>query len=77
MNIPGRILLDPGPSSVPQRILKALGSPTLGHLDPRYIEIGAGLGPFAGKAWRIGLMGHSATQANVDLVLAALKDSLS
>lgn len=41
------------------------------------IEIGAGLGPFAGKAWRIGLMGHSATRANVDLVLAALKDSLS
>ncbi len=36
------------------------------------IEIGAGLGPFAGKAWRIGLMGHSATTANVDLVLAAL-----
>ena len=41
------------------------------------IEIGAGLDPFAGKARRIGLMGHSATQANVDLVLAALKDSLS
>lgn len=41
------------------------------------IEIGSGLGPFAGKAWRIGLMGHSATRANVDLVLAALKDSLS
>jgi alanine-glyoxylate transaminase/serine-glyoxylate transaminase/serine-pyruvate transaminase len=40
------------------------------------IEIGAGLGPFAGKAWRIGLMGHSASQANVDLVLAALKDCI-
>ena len=37
------------------------------------IEIGAGLGPFAGKAWRIGLMGHAATQRNVDLLLAALK----
>ncbi len=41
-------------------------------LDEYGIEIGAGLGPFAGKAWRIGLMGHSATTANVDLVLAAL-----
>jgi alanine-glyoxylate transaminase / serine-glyoxylate transaminase / serine-pyruvate transaminase len=45
-------------------------------LENYNIEIGAGLGPFAGKAWRIGLMGHAATQANVDLVLAALKDSL-
>lgn len=45
-------------------------------LDDYSIEIGAGLGPFAGKAWRIGLMGHSATQANVDLVLAALVDCL-
>jgi aspartate aminotransferase-like enzyme len=26
----------------------------------------------AGKAWRIGLIGHSATVRNVDLVLAAL-----
>jgi alanine-glyoxylate transaminase/serine-glyoxylate transaminase/serine-pyruvate transaminase len=40
------------------------------------IEIGAGLGPMAGKAWRIGIMGHSCTKRNVDLVLAALKDVL-
>lgn len=43
-------------------------------LNDYSIEIGAGLGPFAGKAWRIGLMGHSATQANVDLLLAALAE---
>jgi len=42
-------------------------------LEEYSIEIGAGLGPFAGKAWRIGLMGHAATQRNVDLLLAALK----
>lgn len=36
------------------------------------IEIGAGLGPFKGQAWRIGLMGASATKANVALLLAAL-----
>ena len=41
-------------------------------LEEYGIEIGAGLGPMAGKAIRIGLMGHSASQRNVDLVLAAL-----
>ena len=45
-------------------------------LEDYSIEIGAGLGPLAGKTWRIGLMGHSATQANVDLLLAALVDCL-
>lgn len=40
------------------------------------IEIGAGLGPMAGKAWRIGIMGHSCSKRNVDLVLAALKKVL-
>ena len=39
MHIPERILMGPGPSTVSQRVLRALGSPTLGHLDPRYIEI--------------------------------------
>jgi len=37
------------------------------------VEIGAGLGPFKGKAWRIGLMGHSSTRRNVTMVLAALE----
>lgn len=40
------------------------------------IEIGAGLGPMAGKALRIGLMGHGATVRNVELVLAALREIL-
>jgi alanine-glyoxylate transaminase/serine-glyoxylate transaminase/serine-pyruvate transaminase len=40
------------------------------------IEIGAGLGPFKGKAWRLGLMGSSSTRQNVMLVLAALDDIL-
>jgi alanine-glyoxylate transaminase/serine-glyoxylate transaminase/serine-pyruvate transaminase len=40
------------------------------------IEIGAGLGPMAGKAWRIGLMGYGSTIRNVDLVLTALKEVL-
>ncbi|MGN6134013.1 MAG: pyridoxal-phosphate-dependent aminotransferase family protein [Aureliella sp.] len=41
------------------------------------IEIGAGLGPFKGQAWRVGLMGASSTQANVVLVLGALERLLS
>src|SRR5690348_4405876 len=34
-----RILLGPGPSPVPQRVLRALGAPTLGHLDPQYLAL--------------------------------------
>lgn len=37
------------------------------------IEIGAGLGPLAGKIWRIGIMGHTARRENVDRLLGALK----
>lgn len=40
------------------------------------IEMGAGLGIFKGKAWRIGLMGHSASKRNVALLLAGLKEVL-
>jgi len=40
------------------------------------IEIGAGLGPFAGKAWRIGIMGSSCTRRNVILLLGALETIL-
>jgi alanine-glyoxylate transaminase/serine-glyoxylate transaminase/serine-pyruvate transaminase len=40
------------------------------------IEIGGGLGPFKGKAWRIGLMGASSTRRNVTLALAALETIL-
>lgn len=40
------------------------------------LEIGAGLGDFAGKVWRIGLMGHSCNRRNVLLCLTALEDVL-
>jgi alanine-glyoxylate transaminase/serine-glyoxylate transaminase/serine-pyruvate transaminase len=40
------------------------------------IEIGAGLGPLAGKIWRVGLMGSSSTEALVTLFLAALGKSM-
>ncbi|MBC8324893.1 MAG: alanine--glyoxylate aminotransferase family protein [Verrucomicrobia subdivision 3 bacterium] len=45
-------------------------------LNDHGIEIGPGLGPLAGKVWRIGLMGHSSSEANVNRVLAALKELL-
>jgi alanine-glyoxylate transaminase / serine-glyoxylate transaminase / serine-pyruvate transaminase len=41
------------------------------------IEIGGGLGPLAGKVWRIGLMGESARQENVLAVLAAIEQGLA
>lgn len=37
------------------------------------LEIGAGLGALAGKIWRIGLMGYSARQENVDYCLESIK----
>jgi len=40
------------------------------------IEIGGGLGPLAGKIWRIGLMGHTARPENVDRFLGSLKKLL-
>ncbi|MEL7296692.1 MAG: alanine--glyoxylate aminotransferase family protein [Pseudomonadota bacterium] len=41
-------------------------------LTQHSMEIGAGLGKFAGNAWRIGLMGHNATIERADLVADAL-----
>ena len=40
------------------------------------IEIGGGLGEFAGKAWRVGLMGHACRRRNVVLFLSALETIL-
>lgn len=40
------------------------------------IEIGGGLGPLAGKIWRVGLMGASSTSNNVLLLLACLEGAL-
>jgi alanine-glyoxylate transaminase/serine-glyoxylate transaminase/serine-pyruvate transaminase len=40
------------------------------------IEIGGGLGDFKGKAWRVGLMGHTSRSENVLAFLAALEQCL-
>jgi alanine-glyoxylate transaminase/serine-glyoxylate transaminase/serine-pyruvate transaminase len=46
-------------------------------LEEYGIEIGGGLGVMAGKAWRIGLMGHGATVRNVDVILTALRAAMA
>jgi alanine-glyoxylate transaminase/serine-glyoxylate transaminase/serine-pyruvate transaminase len=41
------------------------------------LDIGAGLGPLAGKIWRVGIMGYSCKPENVMLCLSALGSVLS
>jgi alanine-glyoxylate transaminase/serine-glyoxylate transaminase/serine-pyruvate transaminase len=40
------------------------------------IEVGGGLGEFAGRAWRIGLMGHAARERSVVALLGAVDELL-
>ncbi len=40
------------------------------------IEVGGGLGEYAGRMWRIGCMGHTARPRNVTLLLGALGEIL-
>jgi alanine-glyoxylate transaminase/serine-glyoxylate transaminase/serine-pyruvate transaminase len=48
------------------------------HLLEEYgIEIGAGLGPLAGKIWRVGLMGASSAPRLIVLLLGALESALA
>ncbi|RZS93231.1 pyridoxal-phosphate-dependent aminotransferase family protein [Aquimarina brevivitae] len=43
-------------------------------LDEYNIEVGGGLGDFAGKIWRIGIMGESCTLNHVNMLISALED---
>ncbi len=38
-NPPVRTLMGPGPSDVSPRVLEALSRPTIGHLDPRFVDL--------------------------------------
>ncbi|HYW78022.1 MAG TPA: alanine--glyoxylate aminotransferase family protein [Thermoguttaceae bacterium] len=60
---------------VPEGVDEAAVRKTL--LQDHDIEIGAGLGPLAGKIWRIGLMGHTARPANVERLVEALKSAMA
>ena len=46
-------------------------------LDEYNIEIGAGLGPLAGKIWRVGLMGASSSPRLIVLLRGALDSALA
>ena len=39
LNLPVRTLLGPGPSNVHPRVLRAMATPVLGHLDPKFLEL--------------------------------------
>ncbi len=58
------------PSGVDERAVRQ----TL--LETHKIEIGAGLGPLAGRVWRVGLMGSGATADNVERVSRALRGAI-
>lgn len=59
---------------VPQGVDEAAVRKTL--LTTYNLEVGAGLGPLAGKIWRVGLMGASSTPQSVLLFLATLEGAL-
>lgn len=46
-------------------------------LDEFNIEIGAGLGPLAGKIWRVGLMGASSSPRLIVLLRGALESAFA
>jgi alanine-glyoxylate transaminase/serine-glyoxylate transaminase/serine-pyruvate transaminase len=62
------VLLPPGVDDGPTRrtLLEHYG-----------IEVGGGVGEFAGKMWRVGCMGHTARPRNVTLLLGALEELLA
>src|SRR5437764_158461 len=60
---------------VPDRVDEAAVRKHL--LDEFNIEIGAGLGPLAGKIWRVGLRGASSSPRLLDLLHGALEAALA
>jgi alanine-glyoxylate transaminase / serine-glyoxylate transaminase / serine-pyruvate transaminase len=63
---------------VPERLPSGMDEAAVRRtLLERYgIEVGGGLGAYAGKVWRIGCMGHTARPRNVTLLLGALAEIL-
>jgi len=39
LNVPTRTLLGPGPSDVHPRVLQAMATPMIGHMDPEFIQV--------------------------------------
>ena len=76
------LIADPAANRLPQLTAATLPdgldeAPLRRQLLDRFdIEIGGGLGAFAGRAWRIGLMGHNARERSVVTLLAAVDQLL-
>ena len=39
LSAPQKVLLGPGPSTVHPRVLAAMASPVMGHLDPAFFQV--------------------------------------
>lgn len=52
ISIPQRVLLGPGPSDMPSRVLQAIGQPTIGHLDPVFLQLMDGIRAGLKKVYR-------------------------
>ena len=61
--------------NIPEGVDEAAVRKTL--LNSYNLEIGAGLGPMAGKIWRVGLMGYASNETNVLFCLGAMDAVLS
>ena len=57
---------------IPSRLIEREADVRKRLLTEFNLEIGAGLGPLAGKIWRIGIMGYSCKPENIMLCLSAL-----
>lgn len=45
-------------------------------MDKYKVEISGGLGPSAGKVWRVGILGYNAQPQNIQLVLDCFRGGL-
>jgi alanine-glyoxylate transaminase/serine-glyoxylate transaminase/serine-pyruvate transaminase len=52
LNLPTRLLLGPGPSNPHPRVLQALSYPTIGHLDPCFVELMSEVQELLRYAWQ-------------------------
>jgi aspartate aminotransferase-like enzyme len=72
-----RAMAEPVLSHVDPDVLASLDAAVRRRLLTEFgIEIGAGLGPLAGKVWRVGLMGSSSSRSLLALLLGALEHIL-
>lgn len=54
LSLSPRLLLGPGPSMVPARVLRAMATPLIGHLDPEFIAILADLQELLRRVFQTG-----------------------